>query len=128
MLDHVGFQVRDFSAARTFFDAALKPLEIVALVEVTPEQSGGGGHIGYGADDRAFFWIGTGDGAIGAAHVAFAAKDRASVDAFYAAALAAGGTDNGPPGIRAHYDPDYYGAYVLDPDGRNVEAVCRTPA
>jgi catechol 2,3-dioxygenase-like lactoylglutathione lyase family enzyme len=117
MLDHVAFRVGDFPVSKAFFDAALKPLGVSALV-------GGDGHAGYGADGNAFFWIGTGDGA-GAAHVAFAAPDRSAVDAFYAAAMAAGGRDNGPPGVRANYDPDYYGAFVLDPDGHNVEAVCR---
>ena len=129
MLDHVGFPVRDFAAARTFYDAALKPLGVTALVEVTAEQSGGGEHVGYGEGDRSYFWIGDGEGEvdIGPMHVCFTAKDRPTVDAFYAAAMAAGGRDNGPPGIRAHYHPNYYGAFVLDPEGRNIEAVCHAP-
>jgi catechol 2,3-dioxygenase-like lactoylglutathione lyase family enzyme len=74
---------------------------------------------------RAFFWVGIRDAVMTGTHVAFAAPDRATVDAFHAAALAAGGRDNGAPGLRSHYHPDYYGAFVLDPDGHNVEAVCR---
>lgn len=126
MLDHVGLTVTDFAAARAFYDAALAPLGVAVLMEVTAEQTGGTEHAGYGADGKPDFWIGTG-GAPGKVHVALAAGDRAGVDAFYAAAIAAGGTDNGPPGIRAHYHPTYYGAFVLDPDGHNIEAVCHAP-
>lgn len=127
MLDHVGFPVSDFSKARTFYDAALKPLGVTALVEVTAAQTGGDTHVGYGSDERPYFWIGDGHGPVevGPMHVCFTARTRAMVDGFYAAALAAGGRDNGPPGIRAHYHRDYYAAFVLDPDGRNIEAVCR---
>jgi catechol 2,3-dioxygenase-like lactoylglutathione lyase family enzyme len=120
MLDHVSLKVSDFVRARAFYDQALAPLGCRMLM-------GDGEHFaGYG-DDRPFFWIGAGGGP-GATHVAFAAANRATVDAFHAAALAAGGTDNGAPGIRPHYHPDYYGAFVLDPDGNNVEAVCHRPA
>ena len=127
MLDHVGFPVSDFQAARTFYDAALKPLGVTALVEVTAEQTGGDTHVGYGSEGRPYFWIGDGPGpvSVGPMHVCFTARTRPMVDAFYAAALAAGGRDNGPPGIRPHYHRDYYAAFVLDPDGRNIEAVCR---
>jgi catechol 2,3-dioxygenase-like lactoylglutathione lyase family enzyme len=125
MLDHVGLTVSDFAKARAFYDAALKPLGVAVLMEVTPEMSGGGSHVGYGSDGKPYFWIGTGD-APGHVHLALAAPDRASVDAFYAAAMAAGGVDNGPPGVRAEYHPNYYGAFVLDPDGHNIEAVCHT--
>lgn len=127
MLDHVGLTVSDFAAARRFFDAALAPLGVGSVMEVTAEQTGGAQHIGYGSDGNPYFWIGTGGGATGQVHVALNAKDRAGVDAFYAAAMAAGGRDNGPPGIRAHYHPNYYGAFVLDPDGHNIEAVCHAP-
>jgi catechol 2,3-dioxygenase-like lactoylglutathione lyase family enzyme len=82
--------------------------------------------IGYG-DARPFFWVGAGETSTGQLHFAFAAESRAQVDAFHAAALAAGGTDNGAPGVRPHYHPDYYGAFVLDPEGRNIEAVCHAP-
>jgi catechol 2,3-dioxygenase-like lactoylglutathione lyase family enzyme len=124
MLDHIGFAVLDYDLSRTFYDKALAPLGYLMLFEVTPEMSGAGSHAGYGAKDRPQFWIGTGKIKGGHFHIAFQAENRAAVDAFYQAALAAGGEDNGPPGIRAHYHPDYYGAYVIDPDGHNIEAVC----
>jgi catechol 2,3-dioxygenase-like lactoylglutathione lyase family enzyme len=98
------------------------------MVEVTREQSGGEAHLGFGAAAKPFFWLGTGEPVKGVLHVAFTATDRAAVDAFYAAALKAGGTDNGAPGIRDYYHPNYYGAFVLDPDGHNIEAVCHTAA
>jgi catechol 2,3-dioxygenase-like lactoylglutathione lyase family enzyme len=127
MLDHITFSVADFDRASAFYDQALAPLGISRLVGVTAEQSGGAAFAGYG-DTRPFFWIGDGEASKGQLHVAFTATDRASVNAFHAAALAAGGRDNGAPGVRAHYHPDYYGAFVLDPEGRNIEAVCRAPA
>jgi catechol 2,3-dioxygenase-like lactoylglutathione lyase family enzyme len=123
MLDHIGFAVLDYDLSRSFYDKALAPLGYLMLFEVTPEMSGGGRHAGYGANHRPQFWIGTGEFKGGHFHIAFQAENRAAVDAFYQAALAAGGKDNGPPGIRAHYHPDYYGAYVIDPDGHNIEAV-----
>jgi catechol 2,3-dioxygenase-like lactoylglutathione lyase family enzyme len=122
MIDHVGFPVSDFVKSKAFYDAALAPLGIRVLMEVTPEMSGGERFVGYG-DNRPFFWIGTGERAATSVHVAFAAESRALVDAFYKAALAAGGTDNGAPGLRPHYHPNYYGAFVCDPDGNNIEAV-----
>jgi catechol 2,3-dioxygenase-like lactoylglutathione lyase family enzyme len=127
MLDHIGIGCADFAASRRFYEAALGPLGIAMVMEVTPEMTGGYHGIGMGTGDHPFFWFGSG-GARGAGmHVAFTARTRAEVDAFYAAAMANGGRDNGPPGIRAHYHPNYYGAFVLDPDGINVEAVCHTP-
>jgi catechol 2,3-dioxygenase-like lactoylglutathione lyase family enzyme len=93
----------------------------------TPEQSGANAHAGFGKDGKAFFWIGGGAKPKGGTHVAFKAPTRADVDSFYRAALAAGGKDNGPPGLRPHYHPNHYGAFVLDPDGNNIEAVCRQP-
>jgi catechol 2,3-dioxygenase-like lactoylglutathione lyase family enzyme len=128
MLDHVGFSVSDLAAARQFYGAALKPLGITCQMEVTPEMTGDGtAHVGYGVVGKPFFWIGTGDRHHPGVHVAFAAENRAIVDEFYKAALAAGGADNGPPGLRPHYHPDYYGAFVRDPDGNNIEAVCHRP-
>ena len=124
MLDHIGLTVSDFARARAFYDAALAPLGVAMVMEVTPEQTGGSSHLGYGSDGRPYFWIGDAGATTGVLHVAFAAPDRATVDAFYAAALAAGGRDNGAPGLREHYHPTYYGAFVLDPDGHNIEAVC----
>ena len=127
MIDHLGFAVGDIERAKAFYLAALKPLGIEILIEVTPEQSGGDAHIGFGANQKPFFWIGTGKAVQGPVHIAFDAPTRAVVDAFYKAALAAGGRDNGPPGIRAHYHPNYYGAFVFDLDGHNIEAVCHLP-
>ena len=126
MLDHIGLTVTDLAKARAFFDAALKPLGISIVLEVAAEQNGGTPYLGYGSGGKPYFWIGTGGPATGRVHVALTTRDRASVDAFYAAAMSNGGRDNGPPGIRAHYHPNYYGAYVLDPDGHNIEAVCHT--
>ena len=124
MLDHVSLRVGDFARSRAFYERALAPLGITALMGVDAAQSGGTSHLGFG-DTRPFFWIGSGDGAARTnTHVAFSAPTRAIVDAFHAAALAAGGIDNGAPGLRPHYHAQYYGAFVLDPDGYNIEAVC----
>ena len=127
MIDHLGFAVRDINRAKAFYKTALKPLDIDVIVEVTPEQSGGEAHIGFGSAGKAFFWIGGGKAVEGPVHIAFTAPSRAVVDAFYVAALAAGGRDNGGPGIRAYYHPNYYGAFVFDLDGHNIEAVCHLP-
>ena len=124
IFDHLGYSAGDFDKSVAFYDAALAPLGIKRVSEF---EYPGGKVIGYGAD-RPEFWINSGDALRDHVHVAFAARTRADVDAFYAAALAAGGRDNGAPGIRAEYHPDYYGAYVFDPDGHNIEAVCNAPA
>lgn len=124
MIDHIGFRVTDIAAARSFYMAALAPLDIHLLVEVTDTMTGGhGAHLGFGRDSRPFFWVGTGGAAVSGVHVAFTAHDRATVDAFHAAALRAGGRDNGAPGLRPQYHPGYYGAFALDADGNNIEAV-----
>ncbi len=128
MLDHVGFTISDYDRSKRFYEAALAPLGIALLFEVTKEQTGAEAHAGFGAAGKPFFWIGTGNRPAQSTHIALAVSDRATVDAFHRAALAAGGTDNGAPGPRPHYHPDYYGAYVRDPDGNNIEAVCRQPA
>lgn len=128
MLDHIGITVSDVPRAKAFYDAALAPLGIGIVMEVSAEQTGGQAYLGYGSQGRPYFWVGSGGPGTGRLHVAFSAADRASVDAFYKAAIAAGGRDNGPPGLRPHYHPNYYGAFVLDPDGLNVEAVCHAPA
>lgn len=127
MLDHVGFAVSDFARSRAFYLDALKPLGIALIKEVTAEQTGNGAAAGFGADGKPFFWIGEGENGGSHVHVALAAPDRRTVDAFHAAAMAAGGRDNGAPGLRPHYHPNYYGAFVLDPDGHNIEAVCHAP-
>ena len=121
MLDHVTIGVENIERSQRFYDSALRPLGIARL------YGEGERFAGYGISPRAFFWIGIRNSPQTGAHIAFAAGDRATVDRFYEAAIAAGGKDNGAPGIRPHYDPDYYGAFVLDPDGHNVEAVCRLP-
>ena len=126
MLDHITFGVADFALCADFYDKALAPLGISQVFEVSAEETGSKPFIGYG-DERPFFWIGPGDASTGQLHFAFTARTRAEVDAFYAAAIAAGGKDNGPPGLRLHYHPSYYGAFVLDPEGRNIEAVCHAP-
>ena len=127
MIDHIGFAVSDMNRAKAFYIAALKPLGIGVIMEITAEQTGADAHAGFGADNKAFFWIGTGAKPKGGAHVAFVAQTRTQVDSFHRAALAAGGRDNGAPGPRPHYHPHYYGAFVLDPDGNNIEAVCHRP-
>ncbi|MGE0750643.1 MAG: VOC family protein [Variibacter sp.] len=127
MIDHVGFPVSDYARAKAFYEKALAPLGYGLIKEVRQHERDAPA-CGFGIDGKPDFWIG-GEGKIDRPlHVAIAAKDRASVDAFYKAALAAGGRDNGAPGVRAHYHPNYYGAFVRDPDGHNIEAVCHAPA
>ena len=124
MIDHIGLAVSDLTAARGFYERALAPLGISVLMEVTEQMTGGhGAHLGFGRDGKPFFWIGTGKPASTSTHIAFAAPDRATVDAFHKAAMQAGGQDNGGPGLRPDYHPGYYGAFVLDPEGNNIEAV-----
>jgi catechol 2,3-dioxygenase-like lactoylglutathione lyase family enzyme len=127
MLDHVGFPVSDLARSRAFYEAALAPLGIGPRMEIAAEEAGGHGQCGFGVNRKPFFWLLGGGTTTGGMHVAFAAPDRATVDAFHRAALAAGATDNGPPGLRPQYHPNYYGAFVLDPDGHNIEAVCHRP-
>ena len=127
MIDHTGLTVADFARSKDFYAKALAPLGYKVMMEFPPAQTGGANYAGLGAD-KPDFWISSGVPNDPRVHVAFAARNRAAVDAFYQAALAAGGRDNGPPGIRAHYHPNYYGAFVLDPDGHNVEVVCHYPA
>jgi len=124
MIDHMGIKVADFDRARAFYDAAFAPLGASFLYMVPGEYTGGVKVGGYGRE-RPIYWLHEAAPAEGhSQHVAFSARNRAEVDAFYAAAMAAGGRDNGAPGLRAHYHPNYYGAFVFDPDGNNIEAVC----
>ncbi len=128
MLDHVGLGFSDYGATLEFYQRALAPLGIAVVMQITKEETGGAFEgAGLGRDGKPFFWIHGGARVSPGIHVAFAADSRAAVDAFYEAAIAAGGTDNGAPGIRPHYHPNYYGAFVLDPDGHNIEAVCHRP-
>jgi catechol 2,3-dioxygenase-like lactoylglutathione lyase family enzyme len=120
-LDHVGLDVSDYERSKAFYEQALAPLGMTLMMEFPPEAAGFG-------TDYPFFWIGKRDrGSDSGTHLAFRVEDRETVDAFHAAALEAGGRDNGGPGIREIYHPTYYGAFVLDPDGNNVEAVCHAP-
>jgi catechol 2,3-dioxygenase-like lactoylglutathione lyase family enzyme len=122
VIDHVNIGVADVAASRAFYERALAPLGMRMVMEPNP------GVGGFGADFP-FFWIASrGRGPDSGVHVAFTAQDREMVGAFHEAALAAGGRDNGGPGVREIYHPSYYGAFVLDPDGNNVEAVCHSPA
>ena len=124
MIDHVGFPVSDYVTSKLFYERALAPLGYGLVVEVPADHNRSGfPAAGFGAGGNPDFWIGVEGKLENPLHVAFVAKDRAAVDAFHRAALAAGGTDNGAPGLRAHYHPDYYAAFVLDPDGHNIEAV-----
>ncbi|MDR3436149.1 VOC family protein [Telmatospirillum sp.] len=126
MIDHLSVAVGDYALSRRFYDAALAPLGYRPVMEF-------GQGAGYGEADHPSFWI-TGEGDLSEQigrwrgfHIAFEAKDRAAVDAFYQAALAAGGKDNGAPGLRPDYHPNYYAAFVIDPDGYRIEAVCHRP-
>lgn len=122
MLDHVGFAVSDYERSKAFYAKALAPLGVTLLLEPAGQAAG------FGQDGKRFFWIeAQGRPVQGRLHVAFAVEDRETVDAFHATALEAGATDNGAPGVREMYHPNYYGAYVLDPDGHNIEAVCHKP-
>ena len=116
ILDHIGGSVSDLPKSKAFYEAALAPLGIKLMMEFD-------GACGFGKDAPQF-WIDGGDGTKLPSHVAFRAANRAEVDAFYDAALKAGGKDNGAPGLREIYHPHYYGAFILDPDGNNIEAVC----
>lgn len=126
MLDHVGFPVSDFDAAKAFYQRVLAVLGYELVMDVDGE--GTGRHAGFGRRGRPQFWITEGTPIVGRLHVAFAAEDQAAVDDFYKVAIASGASDNGPPGLRPHYHPNYYGAFVFDLDGHNIEAVCHEPA
>jgi catechol 2,3-dioxygenase-like lactoylglutathione lyase family enzyme len=127
MIDHIGFPVSDYARAKAFYLKALAPLGYGLIMEVQ-QRDNDAPAAGFGRDGKPDFWIGGEGGLSKPVHIAILADDRAAVDAFHAAAIAAGGKDNGAPGIRAHYHADYYGAFVFDPDGHNIEAVCRKPA
>ena len=125
MLDHVGIPVSDFKRSKAFYLRALQPLGYGLEMEVSSNETGDGSAAGFGAGGKPEFWIGTGTPLKGRVHFAFKAKTREAVRAFYDAAMNAGGRDNGAPGLRPHYHENYFGAFVLDPDGHNIEAVCR---
>jgi catechol 2,3-dioxygenase-like lactoylglutathione lyase family enzyme len=127
MIDHTGIAVSDGARSRRFYERALAPLGYAVVKTVPPEFNGGAMVLGLGVPPRPDFWLHEGEPQQPRVHVAFRAENRALVDAFYAAAIAAGGRDNGGPGPRLHYHADYYGAFVLDPDGHNIEACCHAP-
>ena len=119
MIDHLGLAVRSCDASKRFYAAALAPLGYGLVVERE-------GRAAFGPPGKPLFWIHEGQPSA-AIHIAFAARDRSAVNAFHEAALKAGATDNGLPGLRPDYHDHYYGAFVFDPDGNNVEAVCHEP-
>ena len=121
MIDHTGVIVGSFEASSRFYAAALAPLRYELLLEFHASVAG------FGEPGKPDFWVAQGGPNTPRIHVAFCADTRREVDAFYEAALGAGARDNGAPGLRAQYHPDYYGAFVLDPDGHNIEAVCHSP-
>jgi catechol 2,3-dioxygenase-like lactoylglutathione lyase family enzyme len=135
MIDHIGISVCSIARATEFYLKALAPLGYGIMMQVSAEETRHGAAISFGAPGEApdfqsgkpSFWVGESGEASGPLHIAFVAPIRATVDAFYLAAMKAGGTDNGPPGLRPHYHANYYAAFVLDPDGNNIEAVCHRP-
>jgi catechol 2,3-dioxygenase-like lactoylglutathione lyase family enzyme len=120
VIDHAGVAVDDLGASKAFYASALAPIGYALLLEVSDAA-------GFGVPPKPDFWIGASTSNVSPIHVAFRVASRSLVDAFYRAAIAAGGRDNGAPGLRPHYHPNYYGAFVLDPDGHNIEAVCHEP-
>ncbi len=123
MIDHIDFAVADFRISREFYRRALAPLGIEPVIDI--DRSDGRKGTGFGRDSSPRFWIGGGPAAVGRIHIAFEAESRADVDKFYAVAIEAGGTPKGEPGLRPQYGDNYYAAFVLDPDGHTIEAVCR---
>lgn len=120
IIDHIGVAVNDLETSREFYSKALAPLNIKLVMEFDKAA-------GFGRDGKPEFWLEVRAAPAQPMHIAFAAESRREVRQFYEAALAAGGKDNGAPGVRKIYHPDYYGAFVLDPDGNNIEAVCHLP-
>jgi catechol 2,3-dioxygenase-like lactoylglutathione lyase family enzyme len=127
MLDHAGFPVSDYARSKAFYLQALTPLGYALIMEVQQDENDAPA-AGFGVNGKPDLWIGGEGGLQRPIHIAITAPSRAAVDAFYRAAIAAGGKDNGAPGLRPHYHPNYYAAFVLDPDGHNIEAVCHAPA
>lgn len=128
LIDHIGLQVSDIARAKAFYVRALAPLSIGVVMEIPAALTGGGDVIGFGRNGKGELWLEGGARTVPHLHVALRAATRELVDAFYQAAISAGGRDNGAPGLRPIYHADYYGAFVLDPDGHNIEAVCHAPA
>jgi catechol 2,3-dioxygenase-like lactoylglutathione lyase family enzyme len=127
MIDHTGVSASDFEKSKTFYTQTLSAIGYALLLEFPASVTGHTDVAGYGEPPKADFWVSKGEPNRPPAHVAFRVSHRAMVDAFYKAALAASGRDNGAPGTRPHYHEHYYSAFVLDPDGNNIEAVCHSP-
>ena len=128
MIDHIGFAVSDYERSKRFYTQALAPLGYALIMEVSAADNASGfPACGFGVDGKPDFWIGAEGGLAHPLHIAIATDSRAKVDAFHKAALAAGAKDNGKPGLRPQYHPNYYAAFVFDLDGHNIEAVCHTP-
>lgn len=127
MIDHAGISASDFETSKAFYAKALSPIGYALLMEFPASVTGHTDVAGFGEPPTPDFWVSKGTPNHPPIHVAFRVPLRAQVDAFYHAAIAAGGRDNGAPGIRPHYHEHYYGAFVLDPDGNNIEAVCHSP-
>ena len=125
MIDHTGVAVSDLGKSKEFYIRTLGAIGYELIAEFSADQTGSAAVVGLGEPPKADFWIHQGSPNKPPVHIAFRVSTRSSVDEFYKAALAAGGSDNGAPGPRPYYHPDYYGAFVLDPDGHNIEAVCR---
>lgn len=124
MLDHILFGIKDFEKSKEFYLKALQPIGYSLVMEVDHHE---GKYVGFGKDGKPYFWISSKSPAVTGLHAAFTVDKRETVNLFYESAMEAGGKDNGKPGIRAHYHPNYYGAFVFDLDGNNIEAVCHKP-
>jgi len=124
MIDHIGIVVSDVEKSKVFYTSALAPISYTLIMELPVSVTGTTDVAGFGEPDKPDFWISGGIPGESSTHVAFNVANREMVDEFYKAAIEAGGTDNGGPGLRPHYHPNYYGAFVLDLDGNNIEAVC----
>jgi len=120
VIDHIGIKVSNYKESKNFYKKVLDPLGYKLIMEMM-------GYAGFGVGKKAEFWMSEGNTAISPIHIAFNAENREQVDQFYKSAIDAGAKDNGAPGIRTIYHPDYYGAFVIGPDGHNIEAVCHKP-
>ncbi len=127
MIDHIGINISNPAKSKSFYEKALAPIGYQLIYTVPPEYTGGKAVMGFGEPPKPDFWITEGTPNNPANHIAFRVNSRKQVDDFYKAAMEAGGRDNGAPGLRPHYHSNYYGAFVLDPDGHNIEAVCHNP-
>jgi catechol 2,3-dioxygenase-like lactoylglutathione lyase family enzyme len=127
IFDHIGLSVADLARSKAFYLKSLAPLDIAVVLEIPASVTGDFDAVGFGREGKPSFWLANDGATAPRLHVAFTADSRSGVDAFYRAAISAGGADNGVPGLRPHYHSNYYGAFVLDPDGHNIEAVCHRP-